>query len=367
MAPSTKSVKMGIMYRQTPNIEKSLFLTSFFKTKDGDITNADSISIDIERTDEDISPVLIDISTGANAVSQDIFTNKTLRPPAHAEKMPFNVYDLFNRMPGETEYQAADADFQVKLRTKVLKSWEKLQNRIKRSIELQASQVLQTGTITLKNAAGTAAYTLDYQPNTTHFPTVTTSWSDVSSDAMGDVDALAQVIRNNGLVDPGNLIFGSGAWLNFKKNTAVLAALDNRRIDVGMINPQMLNSGATYQGHIWIGEYRYDMWTYGGRYLPVGSSTKTQYVTTDKVIMLPKDLEDLDFRKAFAGIPVVVDSDPRYRDILPAQVSVPGAFAFKPRIYTDQEAETVWSEIKSRPLLIPVSIDRYGCLTTTAV
>jgi len=73
----------------------------------------------------------------------------------------------------------------------------------------------------------------------------------------------------------------------------------------------------------------------------------------------------LDFRKVFAGVPIVVDSDPRIASFMPPRVVVPGQISFKPRVYTDEVAETVWAEVKSRPLLIPTSIDRFGCLDTT--
>jgi hypothetical protein len=365
MAKNIKSVAMLKAFTSMPDITKNMWLTSWFKTTPEDITEAEFISIDIERSDEDIAPVLTDISTGAVIISEDVYTNKEIKPPAFALKMPFNVYDLTNVGVGETEYEAAQINYQAKMRMKILKSWAKLTNMIKRTIELQASQILQTGTLTLYNSAGVATYLLDFAPKATHFPTAGTAWGAVGSNPLGDISDLAEVIRNDGLVDPKNLIMGLGAFSQFVANDDVKTLFYKDQYAIGSLSPQMLNNGATLQGFINIGNYRYAIWTYGGRFIDPVTSTKTQYVNWDSCIMLP-DPEDLDFRKCFGAVPQIVDSVPEFRDVLPSRVTVPGAFDFKPRIYTDEAAETVYSEIKSRPILIPVSIDRFGCIDTNA-
>lgn len=360
---TTKSKKMIQLYRQMPNIDKNMFFTSYFKTTPEDITNSEFIEYDIERSDEDIAPVLTDISTGAHVVSEDIFTNKKIKPPAFAEQMPFNVFDLTNRMAGETEYEAANVDFQVRLRTKLLRSWEKMTNLIKRTIELQASQVLQTGIVTLPDAANNTRYTLDWKMKATHKPTVSTAWSTTATATpLADLESLMDVIRNDGLVDVEDGIFGITAFKNFLQNADVQLYFKKDQFSLGALNPVMLNSGAKYQGFIHVGNYKLNIWTYNGRYKDLGG-TKQKYLADDKVILLP-NADDLAFTKAFAAIPIVVDSDPRLRDVLPGRVSIPGAFDFKPRVYTDEKAESMFTEIKSRPILIPKSIDRFGCLDT---
>lgn len=365
MAANSKSVAMIKAYKSMPNIDKNMWLTSWFKTTPEDITDAEFISIDIERQDEQVAPVLTDISTGANVVSEDVFTNKEIKPPAFALKMPFDVFDLTNRMPNQTEYEAANINYQAKMRMKILNSWKKLTDMIKRSIEMQASQILQTGTVTLYDIDGIARYTLSYAPKATHFPTAGTAWGDVGSNPLGDIISLAEVIRDDGLVDPKNLIMGQGAFAQFLANADVKTLFYQDNYAIGTLSPQMLNNGATLQGFIPIGNYRFNIWTYGGRFIDPVTSTKIQYLNWDSCILLP-DPEDIDFRKCFGAVPQVVDSHPDFRDVLPSRVSVPGAFDFKPRIYTDEAAETVYSEVKSRPLLIPVSIDAYGCIDTNA-
>ena len=350
------------VYRERPNIDKNMFMTSFFKTTPEDITDAEFISIDIERSDEKIAPVLTDISTGAHVVSDDIYTNKTLKPPPIALERPINVYDLLKRQPGETEYQAG-GQWAARLAGIVMRSWTKMEDMIKRTIELQASQILQTGTLSLTDADGNARYTLDYKPKATHFPDVGTAWDDANATPIEDLESLMDVIRADGLVDCEDALMGSWAFSKFIDNAKVLKYFSKDGLFLGVLNPRMVNSGAKIQGQIDIGNYKLNIWTYNGRYIPRGSTTNTRYLGLSKVVLVPNQA-DLDFRKCFGGIPTVVDSMPQFRNLLPGRVVVPGAFDFKPRVYTDEKAETVTSEIKSRPLLIPTSIDRFGCLET---
>jgi hypothetical protein len=359
--PDTKRKTMLRAYRQTPNIDKNMYLTSFFKTSPEDITDSEFITIDIERQDEDIAPVLTDISTGAIVVGEDIFTNKEIKPPPHALKQPFNVYDLMNRQAGDTEYE--NPAFQAVLAGKVQRSWKTMSDMIKRTIELQASQILQTGIVTLPDANGVARYTLDYKPKATHLPTAAVTWATATTDVIGDLEALADVIRDDGLVDAEDVIMGASAFKNFIATNQADKYFNKEGLNIAALNPRMLNNGGKFQGVVEVGNYRLNIWTYNGQYKN-SAGTKVKYVGADNVIMLP-NMDDLDFRKAFGGIPVVVDSLAEVRNFLPSRVTVPGAFDFKPRVYTDEAAETTYSEIKSRPLLIPVSIDRFGCLDTT--
>jgi hypothetical protein len=362
--PGEYTKKMLKFFLQMPNLSKMGFLSSWFKTSSEDITDAEFVSIDIERSDEDAAPVLRDISTGAVTIAEDIYTNKTIRPPAYALDRPLNIYDLLKRQPGDTEYERL-GEWLGKLMNRVIKAWAKMFQMLKYGIEVQASQILQTGTLSLKDDKGNVVYTLDYKPKATHFPTVSTNWSTfATATPLDDIDSLADVIRDDGLVDISNLIMGNGAFKNFLQCTQVKELADIRRYDnVIQVNPRLANLGAKYQGTISYSNYKYDIWTYNGRFKDFFTGTKSKYIEDDKVVFLP-DTEDLDFRKVFGGIPQILDSLEPFRQFMPGRVTIPEIADFKARVYPDQKSETITAEIKSRPILIPVSIDRYGCLDT---
>ncbi len=114
-------------------------------------------------------------------------------------------------------------------------------------------------------------------------------------------------------------------------------------------------------GYIDIGANRYDLWVYNARYNEFGKTAKTKYVHDDKVIFLP-DIEDLDFRKMFGGIPTI-NTDETFGQLFDGKIQIGEEFDFRPRVWWDAEREAYIGEIKSRPLCWPFSIDRFGCLT----
>lgn len=353
--------RMLKLFLSIPDMAKMGFLTSFFKTEEEDFTDTEFVELDIVRTDEDIAPVLRDIKTGAIAIKDDIYTNKQIKPPVYSLERSVNIYELMKRQPGETEY-AALGSWLGRLMLILKNSFSKMTNMIKRSIEIQAAQVLQTGKLDLKDENGKAAYELDYLPKATHFPTVTVSWSNPAAKPLDDLSALIDVIRDDGLVDVKTAIFGRSAWANFIHNEDVKEMIKGDGLALGALDPRIVNKGARYMGYIDIGTCRVDLFTYNGRYKNFDDPVKKGFIGDNNVILLP-GVEDLDFRLVFGGIPSI-GVNPPFDQILPDRVSVSDAFDFRARVYSDVKNDTYTGEIKSRPICIPVSIDRFGCLKT---
>ena len=361
--PGELTKKLLRFFKSGPKAKKMGFLSSFFKTGPEDITDAEFVSVDIERTDEDVAPVLRNISTGAVTIKTDVYTNKTIKPPYYALDWPLNTFDLMQRQPGDTEHENL-GNWTVKLISLLIRGWNKMFQMFIYAIELQASQILQTGSLSINDEKGNATYILDYLPKATHFPTTATSWSDhANATPLDDIDALADVIRDDGLVDVTDVIMGSGAYKNFIRNADVIALLDNRRMDIGNIAPAMAGMGAKLQGVIRYSNYVYNIWTYNARFVDFFTRTKSKYMADDLVILLPA-AEDLDFRKVYGGIPEVLPSMDPFNQFMPARVTIGGVTDFKARVYADQKANTITAELQMRPILIPVSIDRFGCLDT---
>ena len=125
----------------------------------------------------------------------------------------------------------------------------------------------------------------------------------------------------------------------------------------------MKNRGGRYMGFIDIGTYHLELWTYNDSYEKFGATTKYRYMDPNKVIVTAA-LEDLDFRCVFGGVPSLGMDEP-FTSIMPSVITYEGFLRINNRVFKDQSADTYQAESKSRPLCIPVSIDRFGCLTTT--
>ena len=342
----------------------TMFFTGMFQTPMINMHTSEEVEVDIVRADEDISIVVTDISSGYRYNSDDIYTNKSFKPPVHREAAPINAFDLLQRRPGEDPFMAPD--FQANATVKAFNLILKIENKIRRSIELQAAQVLQTGTATLTDMNGTALFEINYSPKASHFPTASNPWGAANDDPLGDLDRLGEVIRNDGLSDPDQVTMGSRAYERFIQNAQVSERLDNRRIDMARIVPMdRMGNGGSFRGTIEIGNYRYEIWTYGGRYKqPESPRAKVQYLDPSKVVMRASDGR-LD--GTFGAIPRIVPPEARVLPFIPDRVSdAEGGRDMFMNAWVTPDGEQLFVGAGSRPLMIPTAIDTFGTLETNA-
>lgn len=359
----TTTVRMISAYIQ--QAAPTMFLSGFFQSPMENFHSSEEIEIDIERSDEDIAIVIQDLSTGYRMNTDDIYTNKKFKPPIYKESVNLNSSDLLKRLPGMDPFETPN--FRGNIITRMFSKMTKIERKIRRSIELNAAQVLQTGVITLTDAAGNALYTLDYFPKATHFPTAGTAWNLAGADPAGDILALANVIRNDGLTDPDQLLMGENAFEAFVKNDDIQKRFDIRRIDLGTIAPmEMRGQGGNFRGVVEIGNYRYDVWTYGGRYKDPQTGTKIQYLDPAKVVVRASSGR-LD--ATFGAIPNIGRelgvTGPSLVPQLPGRISNgEGGMDLFTNVWIEPNGEILYGGVGTRPLLIPTAIDTYGCLAT---
>jgi hypothetical protein len=351
------------LFQSLPDISKMGFLTAFFRVTPESFTDSDKAEIDVVRSGEEIAPVLRNPATGAVTVVEDEFTNKTIPFPWFSLETPVNIIQLMTREPGETAYLTERVNWLGRLASKLVSAFGKHTRMIRRSIELQAAQVLQTGTINLTDEDGKTAWTLDLKPKATHFTTAAVDWGADGSDPEGDIAALADVIRDDGQADVRNLIFDDAALRAFLADEKVQRDLKVDGYRLGALDPRIADKGAKYYGYIHIGSDLFDLWVYRAKYNPFGSTEYKSFLEPNTVLFLPA-LEDLDFRRLFGGIPQV-RPDRIFDEIFGAdKITIDGEYDFKPRVRWDDKGETYYGAVKSRPLCFPASIDRFGRLTT---
>lgn len=336
-----------------------MFLAGMFRTPAQNFHDTEEVEIDIERSGEDVATVITDITTGANLNNFDGFTNKTFKPPVYNEQAGINAFELLGREPGQNPFESTA--FNAKAIMRAMRHFRKLEAKVRRAVEIQASQVLQTGTLTLKDAKGADAYVLDYKPKATHFPTASTTWGQTGDSKIADLKALAEVLRSDGLSNPDRLVFGELAFSEFLKDEEVLTLLNNRRIELGAIAPETRGNGGTFQGFIWLGSYRFEMWTYNGRYKDPQTGASTRYWNTGKVGM-QDSMARLDL--SYGSIPYI-QRPSRQLAGLPARItSTAAGFGMTTNNWVDESGSNLNVSAGTRPLCIPTAIDTFGCLDT---
>lgn len=343
----------------------TLFLSGMFLSPPENFFDSETVEIDIARSNQDVAIVVQSTNVGYRDSAADKFTNKEFKPPIYKERVPIDSAKLIQRQIGRTPFDSPD--YRGAVIATLFKGLRDSEDRIKRAMELQAKQVLQTGIVDLVDTAGTTLYTIDYKPKATHFPNAGTGWDQASPTMAADLEALAGVIIADGKVVPDQLLFGEGSWGLFIKDTAIQAVFENRRIDLGTIAPTpMRGDGAIFQGVVTLGNYRFDVWTYAGRYDDPQTGNSTKFIDDDKVIMRASGGR-LD--AVFGAIPNIGQalglSPNRIIPELPPRLVLPErGLDLNLNVWMTADGEQLFGGVGTRPLMIPTAIDTYGCLDT---
>jgi hypothetical protein len=326
-------------------------LSAFFPSK---TTSSKLISIEVERN---LQLVAVDVQRCTDPVRNTFSrsTEKIFEPPYYHESFDFTAcerYDVtFAQGNAPTRIDATmllrDAQSKVK----------KLKNKILRAIELQRSQVLQTGIVLLKNGDS-----IDYKRKAESLAVNSgaANWNVNTSDPYADIEKGMEFMREEGLSGGTtiNAIFGKKAFTNFMNHEKVQKQADIRKIDrttIGM--PQFNNiTGMALHGQFAAGDFTINIWTYNETYIdPADNTTRRRYINEDNVVLVADDFEGV---TSFAGVPAIMG------DVVSGQYIAPMEGEFYVRDIIDQ-VKMAWDFIiSSAPLVVPVSVDRIWTLKT---
>lgn len=337
-----------------------MFLSGFFQSPPENHHDTEDVEIDIQRDGEDVAIAIRTVGGGGRLNENDKFSNKKFTPPVFREQLPLTGFQLLGRNPGENPF--ADPLFQARAVVRTGRGSKKLQNKIRRAIELMASQVLQTGVLTCKDENGVAVVEIDFDAKDNHFGNAAVTWhvDGTAGDPIADLENLADLIRTHGRTDPNVLIFGKNAFRRFIRNTKVTPFLMRDGLGLGQLTPQKRGKGSTFQGFVSIGNYQFEMWTYNGGCKDPQTQEWGSFVHADKVLMLSQEAR-LDL--TFGGIPQIVPSEGRVLQFLPQRIQDEGAMIdLVTSAWVSPNGQTLTVELASRPLPIPTEIDSFGCL-----
>lgn len=337
----------------------SRFLSNLFVSPPENYFNSEEVEIDIIRNEEDVSVALHNLSSGYRENLGGKYTNKSFKPQIHKEAFSLNAFEMIKRAPGRNPFE--DVSAQLNAINQTLRGTRNIEAKINRAKELQVSQVLQTAVVDSKDASGNTIFTLDFKGKATHFPQVSTSWSNAGADIVGDILSLCRVINKDGQSKPNTAIFGETAFENMLKNTELGKRFNFRRADTVNILPMReIEGGGEFRGRLEVGSYSLDLWTYSEVYKDPQTGNKLEYLNTNKVIIL-----DIRARKdlVYGSIPRIVESDPRLR-FLTGRLARQGRTDLFINPFVSNDNENVSIGVGTRFLAIPTAIDTYGCINT---
>lgn len=333
------------------------FLSGLFRTPPENIHSQEMVEIDVVREDEEVAIVLQNMATGARENIGTKYTNKGFIPPIVDEKVSLDAYQLMGREPGTLKFD--DIDFAARATKKVFQNLRRVERKIRRTVEQMASQVFATGQLSMKDEAGTALYTLDFQPKATHFITVGTSWA-TTGEPLADIESMMHVVRRDGKKRADKLIFGAVALQHFLANNNVKDRLKRDGLGLGQLEPKTVGEGATFYGWVQIGAAMVEIWVYDATYKDPATGNSTPYVADDHVLVVATaGRRDI----SFGAIPLVASPDPRAMAFLPPRLSSSeNGIDLSLNAWISEDSKSLSASAGTRPLAIPTAIDTFGRL-----
>jgi len=328
------------------------FFQSFYKPQAP--TDQLKLSYDIVRKLERIAVDVIPGTGPKNIRKLDPFTNKEYIPPEYDEAVEMNALDLKKRMAGVNALTPVQKG--AELSRFLATSFSESRQIIERSIELQCVNAFLDGKLTLNNGD-----VIDFKQKAAHNFTGV-DWTSAATDVLGDLQTALDLIRKNGKGQGSIGIFGQEMMEGILSNTKISSRADIRRIDhIDVQMPQLNETGAAFHGVLTVGSYTIELWTYPQSYEDAADATQDYLGSKKAIILDPRLRADLNFGAIYKF--ANGNAEGTTAAGLPLLNSSPDAFA--PYAVMDRYGYNIQAGVVSRPLAIPVAIDKAVVITST--
>lgn len=343
--------KLVTVYKQLPTVQD--WLAGFFPARTSDTRY---IYWAVRREGE---PVAVNVLRGTegNRNTFSIETDKIVDPPYYREYFDLTQTDLYYRaFNSELVDESVMSDYMAW----AVEHLQSLHNKIKRALEYQRAQVLQTGIVTLAQGE-----TVDFKRRAGSMLAYNASrdFSINTVNPFNVIESLCKEIRTFGKAEGGNFlcIMGDSVFNALLTNTIYLERQRTYNMKLDDLRPQLRVGGAAYHGRIDCGNYTVDLFTYP-QYYDTGApgTTATAYIDPKKLIVIPDNASGADFMTGFGAVPFLPKRGQSGLDISLPQIQK-GQYVVGD--YVD-ERNTAWiMDIKSAGIVLPTAIDKIASAT----
>lgn len=314
------------------------------------------IDIDIVNGKRRVAP-FVHPKIGGKTVERDGYTTNSYKAPEVSPDMVTTAEDILKRAPGQPIYGGMDPN--TRAAQQLGEDLAELDNMITRREELMCAEALFTGQINIKGEGYDEV--LRYWPtNPADQPYKALAgnavWGGTEAKPLADLrDARRAIIQSSG-VTPRDAIMGTDALEAFLDSLEKeKVALDYRRVDMGIIDPDHLPNGVTYWGYL--KDSALDIYTYDEWYLDDDGETEKPMVPSDLVLVGSPNVRTT---MAYGLVTLMRGSDDNAAPEFYAERRVPDSWTQR----KNPAGRIV--QIKSRPLPIINQIDGFMVLKVLA-
>lgn len=236
----------------------TFFRDKFFTNKKPFAT--ERVDIDIKKGDRRMA-AFVHPRSGGKVLRDQGFTTESYKPPL------INPYDittadqLMSRLPGEDLYSGMTPA--QRAAQKLRDEYARLNDATTRREEWMAVQAIVTGQIPIVGIGVNEV--IDFNFTNTVTLTGNNKWNGSSAKILDNLEDWVDSTLTNGFTNVDMCIMGKDALRAFLADADVQKIFDNRRIDMGTIQPKDLPDGVRYIGHI--SKPDLDIYTYAEVYL----------------------------------------------------------------------------------------------------
>ena len=217
------------------------------------------VDIDVVKGKRRMAP-FVNPDLPGTTMAREGFRTDTFEPPYIKPFRTITPGMLLDRQPGETIYKQNKSHAE-RLAEMIGKDLADMRKYIVRREEWMVRCALLEARIRVVGEGVDAV--IDFLRDPAHVFALTgdDKWTADASDPLGNLrDWKLMIAQASGLV-PNVAVVGADVAHAIMRNKTILAALDNRRVTLGQINPQDLPNGASYLGDLeQVSFYTYAEW-----------------------------------------------------------------------------------------------------------
>lgn len=306
-----------------------------------DVFATDDVLVEYKDGSKKLAPFVAPRKGGVT-ILRNGYHMERYTPPFVAPKRALSYDDLSKRGFGEALYtQLTPAQRQ---QTLILKDADELGEFITRREELMAAETMLTNGCIMKHIADDAAegdemeirfYNGDSNP-AIYTPAV--KWSDPTAHIMDDLKVMIRMLTSKGL-RASELVCSPDVADAIIKNEEIQKFLDNRRYELGSVEPETLAPGAAIVAKLNVGGRVISIISYDETYTDDNGDDK-QYIPSGKCILTAPACG----RTLYGAVTQVEQADGEFHTYAGKRV---------PKYLSNAEGNTRSLTISSRPLLIP--------------
>ena len=302
------------------------------------------VDIDLVKGDRRMA-AFVHPRAGGQVLKERGYKTESYAPPL------INPYDvttadqLMDRLPGEDLYSGMTPA--QRAAQKLMDEYNRLNDATTRREEWMAVQAIVNGKIIVKGEG--VDDEIDYGFSNKVTLAGNNQWGKSAAKVLDNLDDWSDKVLTEGFANVDMAIMGKTALRAFLADENVLKALDNRRVEMGLISPRDLPNGVKYIGHL--NKPNIDIYTYAEVYLdewtnPATPATKP-LVPDNVVILIPSAPN---FMFAYGACTYIEDS---------TQAWVTAQTSRLLRSYVEHHPDRRMIELQAHPLPIPDKVDSW--------